>query len=131
MLGFKMLARIIKAVANRVPDQSGLVRPICCLLILWAGIDSQAFQLSQSGFLLLGCNSPLSCPQGSDNDEMLIVVSDSKVYGRKEPNSLTRDFPGTTVSDLSICRHSFLVDSLADATCEPDHRNGFGAPLLC
>jgi hypothetical protein len=54
--GFTMLAGIIKAVAN---------------LILWAGIDSKAFQLSQSGFPLLGNNSP----EGSENERTGLISS--------------------------------------------------------
>jgi hypothetical protein len=129
LLGFAVLTRIIKAVALWVPDRSGLVRPICCLLILWAGIDSQAFQLSQTGLLPLGSNSPLVCPEGSDNDEMLIVVSDAKSIAEKNPSLCHEISPGQLSQTFrSSDIHPLWTHHL---TCEHDHRNGFGAPLLC
>jgi hypothetical protein len=129
MLGFTVLTRINKAAAIWVSGRSGLVRRFCCLLILWAGIDSQAFRISLPNFLLVGSNSPLACPEGSDNDEMLIVVSDAKSLAERNL-VLCHEFTPIQLSDAlrSADIHAIGTHHLP---CEYDHRNGFGAPLLC
>jgi hypothetical protein len=129
MLGFTLLSRINKAVAHWVPDRCGLVRRICCLLILWAGIDSQAFQLSQSDFLLVGINSPFACPAGSDNDEMVVVASEAKSLAEKNPILCDEISPEQLFQTFrSADFHALWTNHL---TCEYDQCTEFAVPLLC
>jgi hypothetical protein len=103
--------------------------------VLWTGIDSQFFLLITAATLPPSIPSPLSCPDGSDDDDDMLDLTSAAVplqaIRRKDPHPLPQILQKRTFSDLSTCQLARLLGSATAALCEHDCRNGFRTPLRC
>jgi hypothetical protein len=103
------------------------------LLVLWSGIDSQFFVLITDGTLPASIPSPLSFPDDSDDDEMIVLTSATASFQairKKDHHPLPQDLRRGNFSDLSSCQ-LFLVPAPTDGARRLDCSDECETPLRC
>jgi hypothetical protein len=129
-----MLTKIIKGAARRgLACWRRLAPLIVSLLVFWTGIDSQFFQLIAAESLPPPSRSPLSCPDDSDDDEMINLTSTTTsllMKYKKDPHSLPQDLHKGNCSGLSSFDLSCLPVPSEDRRTKECGDN-FETPLRC
>jgi hypothetical protein len=129
-----MSTRIIRGTPHLgFVGKSRLAPMVCSLLVLWSGIDSQFFMLITDGTLPASIPSPLSFPDDSDDDEMIVPTSTTvslQVIRKKDHHPLPQDLRRGNLSDLSSCQLSRLP-AWSDCAGRLDFSEECETPLRC
>src|SRR5262249_49654235 len=106
---------------------------IMSLLVFWTGLDSQFFQLIAAETIPPPSPSPLSCPDDSDDGEVINLASTTTSFlikYKKDPHSLPQDLHKGNFSGLSSCDLSCLPVPGKDRRTHECGDN-FETPLRC
>ena len=108
---------------------------VCALLVFWTGFDSQVLLLASAGGPSPVSQPPPTSQQDSDDDDDYVLDLNGKpALGRRLERNPRPPSPRLhpPIADpkpcFSFCRLGLLPTT---PVCEPERRNGIGAPLLC
>ena len=107
---------------------------VCALLVFWTGFDSQVLLLASAGGSPPASQPPPPSQQDSDDDDFVLDLNGKPAPGRhlgRNARPLAPRLP-PPIADPNPCFSSYRLGLLPTTpVCEPERRNGIGAPLLC